>query len=230
MSDREHALASLAKEFANPVRMLVTEIERMLGRLVLVPHLDPTDASALGSNIHSALPNAVAASGLAASGWSVKTVRQGPGNKLICTANIGGKSYDVCLEVHLAGPRGGVGKDAHQFVAAAAGMTGLFPGFEIEAPASFLLFLGLYVDATCTTVEKAYLMYADKIDKRCIAIDLPPATDTGSTGAEPAPPMESPVPAASKKIPGSKVKVKKTAQENRDVGSKDKRGDGSAGA
>lgn len=222
MIDREAALAALAKSIADPVSKLLTQLEILLAGLSTVQHFDLTDPSALGSAIHSALPSAVVAARLRDLGWEIKTAPAGPGNKLICKGPGDGAMRDVVLEVHLAGPRGGVGKSKHQYASEAAGASGYLPGFEVEAPASFLMFLGLYPDAAFTRFSAAYLMYADGKDRRCVKLDLP-RDDAAEVrkGSEPA---------VNKGVPGSKVQVKKTARENRDAWSKNKRGDGSSGA
>lgn len=220
MIDREAALAALAKSINEPVSRLLTEIEKLLAGLGTVQHFDLTDPSALGSAIHSSLPSAVASARLRELGWDIKTVAAGPGNKLICKGPSDSPMRDVIIEVHLSGPRGGVGKSKHQFASAADGTSGYLPGFEVEAPASGLMFLGLYPDAAFTRISAAYLMYADGGDRQCIKLDLRRDDAAGERkGSEPA---------VAKKVPGSKVKVKKAAREKRDAGSKAKRGDGSS--
>jgi hypothetical protein len=222
MTDREAALAELAISIAEPVSKLLTELERLLVGLGAVQHFDLTDPSTLGSAIHSALPSAIVAAHLHDLGWDIKTA-VGPGNKLICKAPGDGALREAVIEVHLAGPRGGVSKSRHQFAAAAAeGTPGYLPGFEIEAPASALMFLGLYPDAAFTRISAAYLMYADGVDKRCVKLELPRGVATGEH-------KDSELVEA-KKLPSSKVKIKETAPEKRDAGSKNKRGDGSSSA
>ncbi len=222
MIDREAALAALAETIANPVSKLLTELEKLLTGLGNVQHYDLTDLSALGSAIHSSLPSAVAAAELRELGWEIRTAPSGPGNKLICRGPVGSPMRDVVLEVHLAGPRGGVSKSKHQFASAAGAASGYLPGFEIEVPESGLMFLGLYPDAAFTRISAAYLMYADGVDRRCIALKLDRDAVAGERKAsEPAP---------EKGVPGTKIKVKTTAREKRDAGSEDKRGDGSSGA
>ncbi|MBN9352691.1 MAG: hypothetical protein J0H04_01420 [Hyphomicrobium denitrificans] len=222
MIDREAALADLANSIAEPVSKLLTELEKLLAGLSTVQHFDLTDPSTLGSAIHSALPSAVVAAHLNDLGWDIKTA-VGPGNKLICKAQGDGARRDVVIEVHLAGPRGGVGKSRHQFATVAAdGAPGYLPGFEIEAPASALMFLGLYPDAAFTRISAAYLMYADGVDRRCVKLELSRDVAAGE--------RKDSETVGAKKVPGSKVKIKETAREKRDAGSKNKRGDGSSSA
>lgn len=222
MIDREVALSALATSIAEPVAKLLTELEKLLAGLSTVQHFDITDPSTLGSAIHSALPSAIAAARLQDMGWDIKTAT-GPGNKLICKAQGDGALRDAVIEVHLAGPRGGVGKSRHQFAAAAAeGTPGYLPGFEIEAPASALMFLGLYPDPAFTRISAAYLMYADGVDRRCVKLELSRDVATSERkGTETV---------GAKKVPGSKLKIKEIAREKRDAGSKNKRGDGSSSA
>jgi len=205
---------------AEPINRLLTELETLLTGLARVQHFDVTDPSALGSAIHSALPSAVGAAGLRDLGWDITTAPAGPGNKLVCKGPADGPIRDVVIEVHLSGPRGGVSKSKHQF-AAATSSSGYLPGFEVAAPASALMFLGLYPDAAFTRISDAYLMYADGGERQCIKLDLRrDAAPDARKGSEPA---------VQKKVPGSKLKVKKTAREKRDAGPKNKRGDGSSG-
>ena len=222
MVDREAALTAFADSIAGPVSKLLTELEKLLAGLGGVQHFDLTDPSALGSAIHSALPSAVAAARLRDVGWEIKTALAGPGNKLVCKGPSDSPMRDVAIEVHLSGPRGGVGKSKHQYAAAAECASGYLPGFEIEAPASGLMFLGLYPDAAFTRISAAYLMYADGVDRRCVELDLRREDAAGE--------RKDSEPAVAKSVPGSKVKVKETAREKRDARSKNKRGDGSSSA
>lgn len=214
MVNRTEALHALATAITPLTAALIAPIEEMLVDLSGVRHLDITDRSALGSNIHAALHNSGLVAKLQEHGFSIRTHRQGPANKVVGSVNIEGFDRAVSIELHLSGPRGGVRKQTHQEAVNRADQT--FMMFDdIGLPESFLMHLGLFVDITCTRVVDAFLMYADEVDRQCVKLDLAITKKAAERHDN-----EEQVAAA----PKSKIRFKESAKKTQDVPKK-KQGD-----
>lgn len=214
--NRDNALLAAREQFEAPIWALIGELEGTLADFAKVRHVDLGDPRATGSVLNGALADAAAAASLSDHGLSVDYCENGQSNKITGTLLIEGKNYTVCFELHLAGPRGGTSKAAHQFAAYDIEREPTLPGFEVEAPSDLLFFIACHLSGTGASVARAYLKFADKVDQRKIEIHRESASE--ATGvAEPAP-VDGPS--------GTKVTLKKARGDEFKHGSEtDKRGD-----
>lgn len=214
--NRDTALQAAREHLEVPVWGLLSQLEATLADLAKVRHVNLSDPRAIGSVLNSALSDAAVAAKISDHGLEVAYCENGQSNKLTGHLTIEGKKYSVSLELHLAGPRGGTSKKAHQFAAYDIEGEPTFPGFEIEAPSDLLFFVACHLSGTGASISSAFIKFADKIDQRKIEIhrDIPPMTaGIAETG-----PVDGPS--------GTKMTLKKPKGEESGNGSKtDKRGD-----
>lgn len=214
--NRDTALHAARERFEAPLWALIEQLEVTLSDFSNVRHVSLGDPRATGSVLNGALTDAAAAANLSDHGLSVSYCENGQSNKLTGTVKIEGKDYAVSFELHLAGPRGGTSKAAHQFAAYDIEKEPTLPGFEIAAPSDLLLFVACHLSGTGASVARAFLKFADKVDQRKIEIhrELP----TEATGAVESGPVEGPS--------GTKLTLKKAKGDEFKHGSEtDKRGD-----
>ncbi len=214
--NRDNALIAARERFEAPIWALIGELEGTLADLAKVRHVDLGDPRATGSVLNGALPDAAAAANLSDHGLTVDYCENGQSNKLTGDVKIEGKDCTVSFELHLAGPRGGTSKAAHQFAAYDIESEPTLPGFEVEAPSDLLFFIACHLSGTGASVARAFLKFADKIDQRKIEIhrELPPE----ATGVVETAPVDGPS--------GTKVTLKRGKGDEFKHGSKtDKRGD-----
>lgn len=207
--DRDTALQAARERFEQPIWALLDRLEATLGGLAGVEHIDLGDARAVGSVLNCALPDAATAAGLDGEGLAVAYCQNGQSNKVTGTIALSGEDHDVSFEMHLCGPRGGTSKSSHQFAGYDIESEPTFPGFEVEAPPSLLLFIAAFLSGTGVRFERAFLKFADGVDQRKIEIlrDAHP----GVAGAAAGGPAEGPE--------GAKLKVKKPEGEKEHNGS-----------
>lgn len=214
--NRDNALLAARERFEAPIWALICELEGTLADLAKVRHVDLGDPRATGSVLNGALTDAAAAAKLSDHGLAINYCENGQSNKITGDLEIDGKDFTVCFELHLAGPRGGTSKAAHQFAAYDIESEPTLPGFEVEAPSDLLFFIACHLSGTGASVARAFLKFADKVDQRKIEIHRElPAEATGV--AEPAP-IDGPS--------GTKMTLKKgRGDESKHGGKTDKRGD-----
>lgn len=222
--DRTELLFELREKLEHELWAYGVQFERMLRDLVHVVHVDPQDPAAIGAVVHSALPSA----DLDVKGRILKCKHTdaGPSNKLVGIVDIGGIERHVSLEWHYAGPLGGTRKSKHQHaVDVDLEEASLFDIAGVPAPENVLMFVPYYLAPSRTTIERLYLGYADGVDKRRIQLHRP------MVAAAPIPASELELPAAKIAVKGTLVKAKKPRKgDEGDVGTFDKRGDGTSGA
>ncbi len=220
--DRRQMLECARDEFEIPLWRLVEQLERCLASLAAVPHFDSNDPTAVGAAIHSALPSALADSGLEEKGFALERYAQGPCYKLVSSVGATNPKRSASIELHFAGPQGGTSKSAHQFANQGDDKGQPLPGFELAAPKALLFFLAYHLTPTKTKVGELFLMFADSVDRQKIKLQRPEASHSAEPAARPADlgPENS-----------TQVKAKKNAargDERRDETTK--RGDASSGA
>lgn len=207
--DRDTALQAARERFEQPIWALLGKLETTLGGLAGVEHIDLGDARAVGSVLNCALPDAAIAAGFDDEGLAVAYCQNGQSNKVTGTITLSGEDHDVSFEMHLCGPRGGTSKSSHQFAGYDIESEPTFPGFEVEAPRSMLLFIACFLSGTGVRFERAFLKFADGVDQRKVEIfrDVHPGAAGVATGG----PAEGPE--------GAKLKVKKPEGEKEQNGS-----------
>jgi len=214
--NRDNALLATRDRFEGPIWTLIGELEGTLADFARVRHVDLGNPRATGSVLNGALTEAAVAAKLSDHGLSINYCENGQSNKIFGELGIDGKKFTVCFELHLAGPRGGTSKAAHQFAAYDIESEPTLPGFEVDAPSDLLFFIACHLSGTGASVARAFLKFADKVDQRKIEIlrELP-GEATGA--AEPAP-IDGPS--------GTKLSLKKEKGDEFNHGGKtDKRGD-----
>lgn len=214
--NRDNALLAARERFEAPIWALIGELEGTLADFAKVRHVSLGDPRATGSVLNGALTEAAAAAKLNDRGLSINYCENGQSNKIFGELVIDGKVFTVCFELHLAGPRGGTSKAAHQFAAYDIESEPTLPGFEVEAPSDLLFFIACHLSGTRASVARAFLKFADKVDQRKIEIhrELPGE----ATGAEETGPIDGPR--------GTKLSLKKEKGDEFNNGGKtDKRGD-----
>lgn len=185
---------------------MVFEVEKTLRDLIKVEHFDNEDATAIGAAIHSALPSACRSIQDASSILSCEQYIVGPSNKLVAKVPIQDTPRRVSVELHHSGPRGGTSKAKHQFAEQDIENEPGLPGLDIEAPADILLFLSYSLTPTRASVDRVYLMFADGIDRKKIALHRPADLQGARDTATP----------ADAGVRGTAVKVKAPAPGERD--------------
>lgn len=214
--DRDTALQAARERFEQPIWALLGKLEATLGGLAAVEHVDLGDARAVGSVLNCALTDAAAAANLDGEGLAVAYCPNGQSNKITGSIALSDEDHEVSFEMHLCGPRGGTSKSSHQFAGYDIEREPTFPGFEVEAPPSLLLFIACFLSGTGVRFERAFLKFADGVDQRKIEIFRDAHSAEG--GADKGDPAEGPK--------GPTLKVKKLEGEKEENGSKtDKRGD-----
>lgn len=198
--ERDSALQAARDQFDEPIWRLIEQLEGTLNEFSRVKHIDISDPRAVGSALNCALPDAAEMADIETEGLSVVHVKDGQSNKITGTINVGDKSYDVSFELHLSGPRGGTSKNAHQFVGKDIEGEPCLPGFDIEAPQGLLFFVACHLSGTGVSVSKAFIRFADGVDKKMIEIHRPV-----KSAAADATPATSP--------PGGGFKLKKDLKE-----------------
>lgn len=214
--NRDNALLAARDRFEGPIWTLIGELEGTLADFAKVRHVDLGNPRATGSVLNGALTEAAVAAKLSDHGLSIKYCENGQSNKIFGEVGIDGKDFAVCFELHLAGPRGGTSKAAHQFAAYDIENEPTLPGFEVEAPSDLLFFIACHLSGTGASVARAFLKFADKVDQRKIEIlrELPGE----ATGAVEPAPIDGPS--------GTKLSLKKEKGDEFNHGGKtDKRGD-----
>lgn len=214
--NRDIALLAARERFEGPIWALIGELEGTLADFARVRHVELGDPRATGSVLNGALPGAAAAVNLSDHGLVINYCENGQSNKITGALGIEGKEFTVSFELHLAGPRGGTSKAAHQFAAYDIESEPTLPGFEVEAPSDLLFFIACHLSGTGASVSRAYLKFADKIDQRKIEIHRELPSEAAGM-MEPAP-VDGPL--------GTKVSLKKGRGDEFKHGSEtDKRGD-----
>lgn len=214
--NRDNALLAAREQFEGPIWALISELEGTLADFARVRYVDLGNPRATGSVLNGALTEAAAAAKLSDQGLNINYCENGQSNKIFGELKIDGKNFTVCFELHLAGPRGGTSKAAHQFAAYDIESEPTLPGFEVEAPSDLLFFIACHLSGTGASVARVFLKFADKVDQRKIEIHRElPGEATGV--AEPAP-IDGPS--------GTKLSLKKEKGDEFNHGGKtDKRGD-----
>jgi len=223
---RTEILTALRERLGAGIWQLAAELEKTLKGLHSVEHFDLTSPAAVGAAIHSAIPQAAMASKLEECGLKAVRVEEGPAYKIVGTIELGGLEREVNLELHYAGPKGGVRKPQHQFVDIEDEAAPSLPGFEGLAPKQILMFLGYCLAKSRVSIDKLFLAYADKVDRQKVAIPRPALVI-------PEPKIEGADALFDRatKVRGTEIKVKKARKgTEKDAGSQVKRGDGSSGA
>ncbi len=192
---RTEYLEGLRDQLEVPVWTVLRELNRTLQGLAKTEHFDLDADAAMGSAIHCALPRAVeAASGKGGSAISFKRSLVGPANKIVGTVDIGGGPKPFSAEFHIAGPKGGTGKEAHQFAGLDEQWNGcLFEEFEdIEDPSGMLLlFVAYWLSPSRTTVARAWLVFADRVSKEKIELRQIESGEFAKADSQPETPQES---------------------------------------
>lgn len=191
---RSEYLEVLGEQLEGPIWAILRELDLTLQGLARTAHFDLDDDGAVGSAVHSALPRAVeAAASAGADGIVFKRSLIGPGNKIFGTADIGGGPKPFSAEFHLAGPKGGTGKGAHQFAGLDGPLTGyLFDEFEdFEDPSgTLLLFVAYMLSPSRTTVQRAWLVIADGLSKEKIELRQIESGEAVRADSQPEAPQE----------------------------------------
>lgn len=214
--DRDTALQAARERFEQPIWDLLGRLETTLTGLAGVEHMDLGDARAVGSVLNCALPDAASAANLEADDLAIAYCQNGQSNKITGTIALSGDDHNVSFEMHLCGPRGGTSKSSHQFAGYDIEREPKFPGFDVEAPPSLLLFIACFLNGTGVRFERVFLKFADGVDQRKIEIfrDIFPEV----AGAADSSPAEGPE--------GAKLRVKKPEGEKEEDGSEtNQRGD-----
>lgn len=220
--DRDSALQSARERFEPALWALIEQLEVTLAGLSRVPFADITDPRGVGSVLNGALRDAATEAGLVEHGMDVVHVTDGRSNKVTARLTHEGTEHDVSFELHLCGPRGGTSKSTHQnagcdfTVCDIEEQPSLIP-YEVPAPDRLLFFLACFLSGTGVKVAKAFIRFADGIDKRMIEIHRP-AKSAADAATDQDPVVDGPV--------GSKLKIKRPMGEQDENGSKtDQRGD-----
>lgn len=219
--DRDSALQSARERFEPPLWALIEQLEATLAGLSRVPFVDITDPRGVGSVLNGALRDAATEAGLATHDMDVVHVADGRSNKVIARLIHEGVEHDVSFELHLCGPRGGTSKSTHQnascdFTVCDIEEQPSLIHYDVPAPNQLLFFLACFLSGTGVKVAKAFIRFADGVDKRMIEIHRP-AKSAAESGKSEDPVVDGPV--------GSKLTIKKPMGEQDKNGSKtDKRG------
>lgn len=220
--DRDSALQSARERFEPTLWALIEQLETTLTGLSRVPFVDMSDPRGVGSVLNGALRDAATQADLTTHGMEVVHVTDGRSNKIIARLPHGGIEHDVSFELHLCGPRGGTSKAAHQnagsdfTICDIEEQPSLIP-YDVPAPDRLLFFLACFLNGTGVKVAKAFIRFADGVDKRMIEIHRPAELAAGAVYGED-PVVDGPI--------GSKLKINKPMGERDENGSKiDKRGD-----
>lgn len=219
--DRDLALQSARERFEPALWALIEQLEVTLAGLSRVPFVDIADPRGVGSVLNGALRDASSEAGLTTHGMEVVHVTDGRSNKVTGSLDHDGTEYAVSFELHLCGPRGGTSKSTHQNAGCDFALCdieeqpSLIP-YDVDAPDQLLFFLACFLSGTGVKVSKAFIRFADGVDKRMIEIHRPVEAVSGA-GIDSGP-VDGPV--------GTKLKIKKTVGEQEENGSKtDQRGD-----
>lgn len=219
MADRRAVLEAIRDQYEDLFWRFAREMSKTLGGLALTPHFDANDDRAVGSAVHSTLPLAAAAAGMAAAGFEVALHNVGPAYKITGSVLVEGVARDINLEVHLAGPKGGTSKSGHQFSADDSEELPLFE--DEELPETMLFFMGYHLTGARTAVERLFIVWADNRGTEKIELRQ---NESGAAGAgddkqeAPQPDMKP-------------VLVRKDKNKDaKDVGGQDKRGDAASGS
>lgn len=225
---RSELLDELSEKFGEGIWRLASELEKTLRGLHKVDYFDLTSPAAVGAAIHSALPEAMLAGELEKLGLQTTRFETGPSFKVTGQTEVGGAARDLSFELHYAGARGGTWKGKHQFAKGAEDeFSPVLPGFEAVAPKQVLLFIAYCLAKSRVSIEKLYIAYADGIDRQKVLIPRPASASVEAPSELPAIDTVAPAPA----VRGTLVKIKKGRKgAEGNVGSEDKRGDGSSGA
>ncbi|MFT4015234.1 MAG: hypothetical protein QM682_17965 [Paracoccus sp. (in: a-proteobacteria)] len=215
-------MQSARERFEPPLWALIEQLEATLAGLSRVPFVDISDPRGVGSVLNGALRDAATEADLVAHDMEVVHIADGRSNKVIARLTHEGVEHDVSFELHLCGPRGGTSKSTHQnagcdfTICDIEEQPSLIP-YNVPAPDRLLFFLACSLSGTGMKVAKAFIRFADGVDKRMIEIHRPAKSTTEAiTGGYPV--VDGPV--------GSKLKIKKPMGEQDENGSKtDKRGD-----
>lgn len=220
--DRDHALQSARVQFEPALWALLDQLEATLAGLSRVPFVDITDPRGVGSVLNGALRDAATKADLAAHGMEVVHVTDGRSNKVVARLTHDEVEHEVSFELHLCGPRGGTSKSTHQnagcdiAVCDIEEQPSLIP-YDVIAPDRLLFFLACFLSGTGVKVAKAFIRFADGVDKRMIEIHRPAKSATGAD-TDHSPLVDGPV--------GTKLTIKKPMGEQDENGGKsDQRGD-----
>lgn len=219
--DRDLALQSARERFEPALWALIEQLEVTLAGLSRVPFVDITDPRGVGSVLNGALKDASVEANLTTHGMEVIHVSDGRSNKVTGSLAHEGIDYEVSFELHLCGPRGGTSKSSHQnagcdfAVCDIEQQPSLIP-YGVEAPDKLLFFIACHLSGTGVRVAKAFIRFADGVDKRMLEIHRPAASMPAV--AKVTGPVDGPA--------GSKLTIKKPVGEQEENGSKtDQRGD-----
>ncbi len=179
MVDRREVLLAVRDQLEGPLWALGREITKTLEALTKVPHFDAGDDRAIGSTVHSTLASAAAAAGIGNVGLQVVMHNVGPAYKISGQIEFDGKQRHINIEVHLAGPKGGTGKAAHQFSIDDAEEVSLFS--EEEAPDTLLFFMGYHLSGARTAVDRLFIVWADNRGTEKIELRQ---NESGAAGAD----------------------------------------------
>lgn len=215
--DRESALRVAADRYEEALWHLMEHLEHTLRDLATVSYFDANDPTAIGSALHSALPQAFKEAELSKWGLDVQLCKTGPCYKIIGRMTAGAEMHDISIELHYAGPQGGTSKTRHQFANADVDEAPWFPGFDLVAPETLLCFLAYYLDGAKVRVDKLFLIFADGIDRKRVQLYRPAASASK--------PIAAPVPLASPSGAKLKIKGKARGDSSEHVSKTDKRGD-----
>lgn len=182
--DREAILRLVRDRYEIPIWSLLRELEGVLREYAQVKHVNITDQRAVGSTLNCALMDAAVSAKLADYGLAIVYCQNGRSNKISGRLQVGGHEYTVSMELHLAGPKGGTSKSAHQFAGSDIDLVWTLPGIETTAPDELLFFVACHLDITGVSVSRTYLKYADGVDQRSVQLQRPlegtAAPDVGS--------------------------------------------------
>lgn len=175
--DRDNILRAARDCFEGGIWALLTELEKTLAGLARAEHVDLSDLRAVGSVLNSALMDAAETASVCDLGLRVVHVRNGRSNKIEGVVEFDGRVSRVSFELHLCGPQGGTSKEAHQFAGFDIEAEPTLPGFRTEAPEDVLLFVACNVSGSGTRISRAFLKFADGVDRRKIELhrDIPAA-------------------------------------------------------
>lgn len=220
--DRDAALLSARERFEPTLWALIEQLEATLAGLSRVPFVDMTDLRGVGSVLNGALRDAAIDAELGAHDMEVVHFTDGRSNKVVARLPLDEVVHDVSFELHLCGPRGGTSKSTHQnagcdfSVCDIEEQPSLIP-YSVPAPGQLLFFLACYLSGTGVRIAKAFIRFADGVDRRMVEIHRPAALTSGAADASD-PAQYVPV--------GARIKIKKPMGEQEENGGKtDQRGD-----
>lgn len=222
--NRREILEVVGPQLEPPIWRLFNTIRDTLLGLSKVPHFDLADDSAVASAIHSAVPAALDEHTETKLPLIHRFCPKGPGNKIVAHIQIEGRSQEICMELHLAGPKGGTRKKDHQF----AGISDpeqreLWENVsEFDAPESLLCFVAYRLSETRTKIQDAWLVFADGNGREKIKLRN---TESETFVAE----GNSPQSTEFKSV-GSTMKVKPSAKRPHDEQRKDQWEEDTSGA